>query len=197
MSAAALSARRPVLADLIPGERLRDLLLVLGSACFVGAMAQVAVPLPGTPVPVTGQTLAVLCAGAALGPGRALGAMALYAAAAAAGVPWLADGEAGWGVPSFGYVVGFLLAAAVVGALSARGADRRPLRAVAAMLAGTVVVYAVGVPWLAASLGVSLADAVELGLRPFVAGDVVKVALAAGLLPLAWRLVGGVERRGG
>jgi biotin transport system substrate-specific component len=187
--------RRLVLADLLPGELVRDVLLVLGGAGFVGLMAQISVPLPWTPVPLTGQTLAVLCVGAALGPVRALSSMLLYLAAGVAGLPWFAAGDSGWGGPSFGYIIGFVVAGLVVGALAARGADRTPLRAIPAMLLGTVIIYAVGVPWLANSLGVDLGKAFELGARPFVGGDVVKVVLAAGLLPAAWRLAGDRDSR--
>lgn len=185
-----LAPRRVVLADLVPGDAVRDLLLVLGAAGFVGVMAQISVPLPWTPVPLTGQTLAVLVAGAALGPVRAISAMALYVAVGVAGIPWFAAGGHGWGGPSFGYLLGFVAASGIVGALAARGADRTPLKAVPVMLLGTVVVYAVGVPWLMSSLHVSFADAVHLGVRPFVTGDIVKVLLGAGLLPAAWRLAG-------
>lgn len=188
MTTSTISRSHLVLADLLPGQAVRDATVVMTAACFVGLMAQIAVPLPWTPVPLTGQTLAVLCAGAALGPVRALSAMALYAAAGVAGLPWFADGQAGWGGASFGYVLGFVVAGAIVGALAARGADRSPLRAVPAMLLGTVTIYAVGVPWLMASLHVGIGEAIQLGVRPFLGGDLVKVALAAGLLPLAWRL---------
>ena len=185
---AAAAPRRLVLADLLPGELARDILLVLGGAGFVGVLAQVSVPLPWTPVPLTGQTLAVLCVGAALGPTRALASMGFYLAAGVAGLPWFAEGEAGWGGPSFGYVIGFVLAAAIVGALAARGADRTPIKAVPAMLLGTVIIYACGVPWLMSSIDVSFAKAFELGVQPFLGGDLIKMALAAGLLPAAWRL---------
>jgi biotin transport system substrate-specific component len=161
---------------------------VLGAAGFVGLMAQVSVPLPWTPVPLTGQTLAVLVAGSALGAPRAAAGMSFYLAAGVAGMPWFADGKSGWGGPTFGYILGFLVAAALVGWLAARGADRTPLRAVPAMVLGTVVIYLFGVPWLAADLGTSLGEAFELGARPFIGGDLVKVALGAGLLPAAWAL---------
>jgi biotin transporter BioY len=187
---AAATAPRAVLADLLPGEAVRDVLLVLGGACFVGLMAQISVPLPWTPVPLTGQTLAVLCVGAALGPVRGAASLALYLAAGVAGMPWFADGESGWGGPSFGYILGFIVSAAVVGALAARGADRTPVKAVPAMLLGTLIIYAFGVPWLAASIDVDLGKAIDLGARPFVGGDLIKLALAAGLLPAAWRLAG-------
>lgn len=190
MTSAALpgSARPLVLGDLLPGALVRDAALVLGGAALVGLAAQVSVPLPGTPVPVTGQTFAVLLVGAALGWRRALPSMALYLLAGMAGRPWFAEHSSGTGAPSLGYIIGFLLAAPVVGALAARGGDRTPLRTVLTMALGTLLVYAVGVPYLAADLGISASRAVELGLRPFLAGDALKVLLAAGLLPAAWRL---------
>jgi biotin transport system substrate-specific component len=190
MSTTSTAVRRSpvVLADLLPGEAVRDVLLVLAAAGFVGAMAQVVIPFPWTPVPFTGQTLAVLTAGAALGAPRAVAAMLLYAAAGVIGVPWFADGASGFGGPSFGYILGFVLAAMVVGWLASRGADRSPLRAVPAMLLGTVLIYLIGVPWLMADLDVGLVKALDLGVRPFLGTDALKVLLAAGLLPAAWRL---------
>src|SRR4051812_39060532 len=146
-SSAATAAPRAVLADLLPGELVRDLLLVLGGAGFVGIMAQISLPLPWTPVPLTGQTLAVLCVGGALGPVRGTASLLLYAMAGVAGMPWFADGASGWGGPSFGYVLGFIVSAVVVGALAERGADPPPVKAVPAMLLGTVIIYAIGVPW--------------------------------------------------
>ncbi|MEU5883867.1 biotin transporter BioY [Spirillospora sp. NPDC047279] len=185
------AARRPrVLGDLLPGSLARDAALVAGSAVFVGLAAQVAVPLPGTPVPVSGQTFAVLLAGAALGWGRAALGMVIYLLAGMAGLPWFVDGESGTGLPTLGYVIGFVVAAAAVGRLAGRGGDRTPLRTVGTMLLGTAIIYAVGVPYLMASLGVDLGKALDLGLVPFLAGDALKVLLAAALLPAAWKLAG-------
>jgi biotin transporter BioY len=181
-------ARPLVLGDLLPGTLVRDAVLVLGGAALVGLTAQVSLPLPGTVVPVTGQTFGVLLVGAALGWRRALPSMALYLLAGMAGMPWFAAHSSGTGAPSLGYVIGFLLAAPVVGALAARGGDRTPLRTVLTMGLGTLLIYAVGVPYLAASLDVSAVRAFELGLRPFLIGDALKVLLAAGLLPAAWTL---------
>ena len=146
-------------------------------------------PVPCTPVPVSGQTFAVLLSGAALGLNRAVISMALYALAGVVGVPWFAEGGPAGTSPSFGYVLGFVLAGAVVGALAARGGDRSPLRTVATMTFGTVLIYAVGVPWLMAMTHSGLGAALSMGVRPFLAGDVLKVLLAAGLLPGAWRLL--------
>ncbi|MFI0450051.1 biotin transporter BioY [Actinomadura sp. 6N118] len=191
MTTVPAARRRPiVLGDLLPGSLARDTALVAGSAAFVGLAAQIAVPLPGTPVPVTGQTFAVLLAGAALGWGRAALGMTLYLLAGIAGVPWFTDGASGAGLHTLGYIIGFVLAAAVVGRLAERGGDRTPARTIGTMLLGTTIMYATGVPYLMASLGVGLGKAVDLGLTPFLIGDALKVLLAAGLLPGAWKLAG-------
>lgn len=188
MSTIALPARR-VLADVVPGGAVRDVALVAGSAVFVGLSALVAIPLPFTPVPLSGQTFAVLLSVAALGPARGALGMLLYAVAGVAGLPWFAGQQSGWGIPSFGYVLGFVLAAVVVGALARRGADRTVARTAGLMVAGNLCIYAVGVPWLMASVGADLGRALMLGVVPFLVGDAIKIALAALLLPGAWRLV--------
>jgi biotin transport system substrate-specific component len=179
-----------VLADLLPGTLVRDILLVVGSAGFVGALAQVSVHLSFTPVPVTGQTLGVLLAGTALGWRRAAAALALYAVAGVAGVPWFAGHVSGYPGASFGYIIGFFLAAALCGALAEHGADRSVLRSVPAMLAGEIMIYAAGLTWLALYAHLGPAATLREGLTPFLAGDAIKAGLAAGLLPAAWRLAG-------
>jgi biotin transport system substrate-specific component len=185
------AAGRPaVLGDLLPGSLTRDIALVAGSAVFIGLAAQISVPIPGTPVPVSGQTFAVLLAAASLGMGRSVLGMLLYLLAGIAGVPWFAEGTSGAGMSSLGYVIGFVLAGAIVGALSQRGGDRTPIRTVGTMAVGTLSIYAIGVPYLMGTLHVGLGKAVQLGLTPFLAGDALKVLLAAGLLPVAWKLVG-------
>ena len=184
------AARRDVLADLVPGGLVRDLALVAASAVFVGLSAQVAIPLPFTPVPLSLQTFAVLLSAAALGPARAAAGMLLYLGAGMAGVPWFSQQTSGWGFPSFGYIIGFVLAAALVGVLARRGADRSVVGTAATMVAGNLVIYAVGVPYLAVAIGVDLPQAVVLGAVPFLLGDALKIVLAAGLLPAAWKLAG-------
>lgn len=184
-----------VLADLLGGSLTRDAALVIGGAGLVGAAAQVSLPVPGSPVPITGQTFAVLLAGAALGSRRGLASMLLYLAAGTLGVPWFAGGASGFHTPTFGYLIGFVLAGALVGWLAAHGGDRRVWRTAGTMAAGSAVVYLVGVPWLAAALGVDLARAVALGLTPYLLGDALKALLAMGLLPTAWQLVGHASRR--
>lgn len=183
-----LTVRPRVLADLVPGGLVRDVLLVGGAAALTGLAAQVAIPL--WPVPITLQTLTVLLAGAALGPARGTAAMGLYLAVGAAGVPWFAEQNSGLGFPTVGYVIGFVAAAAIVGWLARRGADRTVAGAIGAMVVGNLVIYAIGVPYLAIAIGVSLSEAVALGALPFVVGDGLKILLAAGVLPAAWRLSG-------
>jgi biotin transport system substrate-specific component len=182
--------RRLVLADLLPGTLVRDVLLVIGAAGFVGALAQLSIHVSFTPVPITGQTLGVLVAGTALGSKRGTAAMALYGLAGLAGVPWFAGHSSGYVGASFGYVVGFVLSAALCGFLAERGADRSLVKSIPAMVAGEVVMYAVGVIWLGISLHVGPTRAVALGLTPFLAGDAVKAGIAAALLPGAWKLTG-------
>lgn len=196
-TAAALGRRRPlVLADLAAKALVGDVLLVLAAAGFVGALAQVAVSIPGTPVPVTGQTLGVLVAGCALGVRRSLAALLVYAGLGFAGLPWFVNHSAGWQGPSTGYLFGFVLAGAVCGLLAEHGGDRTLVRSVATMLAGEACIYLVGVAWLAVDLHVGAGRALALGFTPFVAGDAVKLVLAAGILPGAWRLAGRSGRGG-
>ncbi|MFD7415843.1 biotin transporter BioY [Kitasatospora purpeofusca] len=187
---------RAVLADLLPaagtrlGTQARDLALVAGGAALTGLAAQLSVNVPGSPVPVTGQTFAALLVGTALGARRGVASLGLYLLAGAAGLPWFAEATSGWAMASFGYVIGFVLAAGLVGALARRGADRSPVRTAAAMVLGSLAIYAVGVPYLAFALDVPLARAAELGLYPYLVGDALKAVLAAGALPLAWKLLG-------
>ncbi|MFG3118534.1 biotin transporter BioY [Streptomyces sp. NPDC048197] len=195
MSTAALTRTGTVLADLLPATtasraRVRDAALVAGGAVLTGLAAQIALPVPGSPVPVTGQTFAALLVGTALGARRGLLSLALYALAGMAGMPWFAGGASGFASPTFGYIVGMLLASGLVGALARRGGDRGALRTAATMAAGTAVIYALGVPYLALSTGMSLDQAVALGLVPFLVGDALKAALAMGALPAAWKLAG-------
>jgi biotin transport system substrate-specific component len=179
-----------VLADLLPGTLLRDTVLVITASGFIGALAQISIHLSYTPVPITGQTLGALLAGAALGWRRAAAAAALYGIAGVAGVPWFAGHTSGYVGASFGYVLGLFLAAAVCGWLAGRGADRTLLRALPAMLAGEIVLYAAGLTWLACYAHLGPAATIREGLTPFIVGDAIKAAIAAGLLPVAWKLAG-------
>ncbi|WP_377271438.1 biotin transporter BioY [Peterkaempfera sp. SMS 1(5)a] len=199
MSTATASIRPgAVLADLLPataGARalVRDIALVAGGAAFTGLAAQLSIPVHGSPVPVTGQTFAALLVGTAFGARRGAASIGLYLLAGMAGLPWFSEGASGAGLVTLGYVIGMVLASGLVGALARLGADRSPLRTAGAMVLGNLAIYAVGVPYLAASAHLSLGSAAHLGLYPYLLGDGLKIVVAMGALPLAWRLVG---RRG-
>lgn len=179
-----------VLGDTLPGTRTRDALLVVGGAGLVGLLAQITIHLNFTPVPITGQTLGVLLVGTALGWRRGMAALTLYAVAGLIGVPWFAAGTSGYPGASFGYVLGFIVSAGVCGYLAELRADRRVVTSIPAMIVGEVLMYTIGVAWLAAYLHVGIGKAISLGFIPFWIADAVKCLLAAGLLPSAWRLVG-------
>lgn len=186
------SAAVPVIsARLLNRTRATSIALVVGFALFTALMAQIEFPLWFTPVPITGQTLAVLLAGAALGSRLGAASQGLYVGLGALGLPFYSGGEGGWTVATGatgGYLVGFIVAAALVGHLAERGQDRTVLTALTAFLAGSAVIYLFGVAWLASYLEVGATEAMGLGLVPFVIGDLVKIALAGLLLPAAWRL---------
>lgn len=188
MSAISPAAPRLVLADRVFGRTLAlDAVLVLAGAALTALLAQVAVPL--VPVPVTGQTLAVLLVGATLGAARGAIALGVYAALGIVGLPVFSDFGSGLGVvlgPTGGYILGFVAAAALVGWLSERAWERQVLKALATFAAGTLVVFALGLPWLAVTLQLDLAQTLNAGLWPFLLGGAIKTAIAAGLLPLAW-----------
>jgi biotin transport system substrate-specific component len=193
MSAMESVRPRPVLADLLPRAVLRDIALVVAAALLTALCAQIRIPLPFSPVPLTGQTFAVLLTAAALGPLRGVAGQVLYVLLGLAGLPFFAGGESGWAYASGatgGYLVGFVVAAAVVGLCARRRLDRTPLGTVVAFVLGTLVIYAFGVPWLAATTDFTPAEALRNGALVFLPGDAIKAALAAGLLPAAWRLVG-------
>ena len=174
-----------------------DLGLVLAGTAFIYLMTQVVITLePFSPVPITGQTLAVLVVGGGLGLLRGGSSVILYLALGAAGFPRaFAEGNTGieWlyaSAPTGGYLVGFFIAAVLVGYLCERGWDRNFRSAIGAMLLGEIVIFLVGVPWLANAVGVPAGKAMELGLYPFVVGDTIKLLIAAGLLPVTWKLFG-------
>ena len=172
-----------------------DAVLVLAGAGLVAAAAQVSIPFE--PVPLTGQTFAVLLVGSSLGAIRGIASLALYLWLGVAGAPIYADGHHGWSVltgATGGYIVGFVLAAAVTGYLAERGWDRRFSSAVGAMLTGNVIIYAVGLPWLAVVLNSDFEQTLDFGLYKFVPGDLLKLYLAAALLPTAWRVVERMRR---
>ncbi len=170
---------------------LRDLSLIALGAALVALLAQVRMPLPFTPVPLTGQTFGVLLVAAALGSKRGAASMALYIALGAFGLPVFAGGAAGLSYmtgATLGYLVGFVLAAYVVGALAERGLERSVLTSILPFLVGAVIIYVCGVAWLTVLLG-SVTKALAAGLVPFLLGDVIKLIAAALALPAAWKFV--------
>jgi len=177
---------------------LRDVALILGASLLTAAAARVAVPVPWSPVPLTGQTFAVLLTGALLGARRAVLAQVLYLVEGGMGLPFFAGGLGGPLVlagPTGGFLVAFPLAAAVTGALAQRGWDRRFLTMLSAMLLGSAVILLSGTATL--SRFVPADRLLAAGLLPFLPGDVIKAAAAAFALPAAWRLVDGHGTRAG
>jgi biotin transport system substrate-specific component len=173
--------------------RLRDAGLVVAGAALILLTSRVYMTLPGTPVPVTLQNLGVLVAGGALGLRRGALAGAFYLLLGIVGLPVFAEARGGYSVvlgATGGYLVGFVLAAALVGRLAELGWDRQLGGALGATILGTTVIYIVGVPWLAVSTGMSAGDAIAKGLSPFIAADVAKLVAAAVLFPAAWWVVG-------
>lgn len=186
-----------VLAERILPRRgiLIDVSLILLGSLFVAAMAQLSIPLQ--PVPVTGQTFAVLLVGMVLGSRRGALALAAYLGEGLAGLPVFAEAKFGLAAvlgPTGGYLIGFIAAAWLVGLLAERGFDRNLFKTLVAMVAGNIVIYAFGLAWLASFpfvvglLGES--GLLDLGMIPFLIGDALKAILAALLLPSAWKLVG-------
>ena len=190
----AIAAPQPrVIADVFGRSWVRQVVLVSGGAAFVGLSAQIAFYLPWNPaVPVTLQTFAVVLAAGVLGSLRGAAAMALYALLGSIGLPWFARGESGLGGPAFGYIIGFIVAAFVVGKLAESGATRTFWRSVGLMVVGNVIIYAIGATWLKYDLGIpwfGADSAWAYGVKDFLVGDAIKILAAAGLLPLTWRLL--------
>jgi biotin transport system substrate-specific component len=191
------SVRTLTLADAaIPhASALRDATLILGASLVTALAAQIAVPVPWSPVPMTGQTFAVLLTGAVLGARRALLAQILYLIEGASGLPVFAGGTGGplvFAGPSAGYLLAFPWAAALIGALAERGWDRRFATTLAAMLAGSVVILILGLAMLSRFVGGE--RLLAAGLLAFVPGDILKAVAASLALPAAWGVVNG--RRG-
>jgi biotin transport system substrate-specific component len=175
------------------GTRLRHIALIAIGALFIFLTAKIAIPVPGSPVPITGQTFGVLLVGGALGFRRGAASIALYILIGLVGLPFFAEGKGGVSVilgATGGYLVGFLVAGSVVGRLAELGWDRRIIGALGAMAIGNVVIYLIGVPWLMAVAHYDLATGIAKGLTPFLLGDAIKLVLAAAAFPAAWWIVG-------
>jgi biotin transport system substrate-specific component len=189
-----LSARTTLIDRVITRSVATDFALVLSGAVLTALAAQIAIPM--WPVPVTGQTFAVLLVGAVLGASRGALSMITYFSLGAAGLPVFTGAVSGitFGT-TFGYLVGFIAAAAVVGALAERKWHLRVSGVLASFVIGNAVIYLFGLPWLAFALAnLDLANnasaVLTAGLLPFLVGDAMKMALAAAALPLAWKYLG-------
>jgi biotin transport system substrate-specific component len=199
---------RQTLADVLVPDRIvertgavaRDIAIVLAGATFIALTANFSIPVPGSPVPVTGQTFSVLLVSGALGSRRGIAAVGLYLLMGLF-LPVYAEHRSGIGVfgtvqpdglhlgATGGYLVGFLVASALVGRLAEVGWDRRLPTAFGAMVVGNLLIYAIGVPWLALAAHFSPEDALAKGLYPFLVGDALKLLLAGAMLPAGWWLV--------
>jgi biotin transport system substrate-specific component len=197
MSNLSLAIGRPTIADRVFARGIAmDVVLVLAGTAVTAIAAQVSVPLQ--PVPITGQTLAVLLVGSSLGALRGTLSMVLYAVLGVIGLPIFSDGTHGFGIiagPTGGYIVGFIFAAALTGWLAQRAWDHRILGAILSFAAGTVVTFAFGLPWLAIDLGLNLEQTLAGGLYPFILGGVIKALLAAGIIRLAWHSINSSDAR--
>lgn len=180
-------------AALAPLDWVRSVVLVVAFSLLTALSAQVVIPLPWTPVPITGQTFAVLLTGALLGSRLGALAMIAYLAEGAVGLPFFRSGQGGLHYllfsPTAGYLFSYPLAAFLTGWLAERGWDRRYLTAAAAMLLGSIVILLCGWSWLAAFYAPTAFAAWRAGVEPFLLGDVVKISLAAAVLPTGWAIL--------
>jgi biotin transport system substrate-specific component len=193
-----MTTATPTLAwQVTPRTRVTTAVAVVAVALLTAVAAQIRFPLPFTPVPITGQTFVVVLGGAVLGMRAGAASQLLYLALGAVGLPVFTEASGGWQVfqgVTGGYLVGFVFAAALVGWLAEQRYDRRFTTAVWLFALGNLVIYAFGVPWLMVVTGWGLAEALAKGVLPFLVGDLLKIAAAAGLTPAAWRLLGRDDR---
>ncbi len=189
--------RAQLLVERIPRTALVTACTVVGVAVLTALAAQLSFPIPGSPVPVTAQTLVVLVGAAAVGPGRAVVSQLLYIAAGAAGLPVFAGHVSGVTAligAGGGYLFGFVIASVLIGAASRKGADRNVVRELATLIGGSMVIYVFGAGFLMVRFGMSLPVALSVGVIPFLVGDAVKIAIASGVLPTTWRLLDRTSR---
>ena len=169
---------------------------IVGGTLFIAALAQIAIPVPGSPVPVTGQTLAVYLIGTTYGARLGFATFATYLLAGIAGAPVFAasTGATNHGLARItgatgGYLIGMLVASFVLGALADRKADQKFKTSFPALTLGSVIVFAFGLTWLKYSLELSWAKTISAGLTPFIFGELLKIAITATSLPLIWRKI--------
>ena len=192
----AAGAPRAVLADVIPGARVRDAVLILSGALLTALFAQISINVPGSPVPVTGQTLAVGLVGATLGLRRGMASLTLYAVLGLF-LPFYADGSSGWHVvwgASGGYIIGFIFAAGFIGWMAEHGADRSIVLAFLAFVGGQLLIFAFGLVGLKLAVDQPWGWTIHNGFTIFILGGIIKAVIGAIALPSAWSLVRRYER---
>ena len=190
MSLTVAAPRPVVLADVLPRTLVRDAALVLVAALLTAACAQIEIPVPGSPVPISGQTFAVLLTAAALGARRGALGQVLYVALGLA-LPFYSGGDSGPDVlfgATGGYLFGFILAGWATGRLAELRQDRTFLRAFPAFCVGQLIIFGLGVPWLAISADLTPGQAIDAGFTPFILGGIVKAIVAGVVLGAAWKL---------
>ena len=197
MSYTAIAAPRLVLADVVPGARVRDAALIAAGAGLTTLGAQIAIHVPPSPVPITGQTLAVVIAGAALGARRGMLSQLLYLCLGLF-LPVYSDGGSGTEVifgATGGYLVGFVAAAGLMGWFAERGFDREPFLAFGGFVLAQLAIFGIGVPWLHAATDMSWGEAIHNGFTIFIVGGLIKAAIGGLTVPAAWRFVRRLEGR--
>ena len=191
LSNAAAAPRVPVLADAFANSVVRNIALVLGGTAFMILMAQIAIPVPPSPVPITGQTLGVILIGASLGSRRGIASISLYVLLGLF-FPVYADGNEGLNFflhgGNAGYLVGFIVATGVAGWFAEHGSDRKVLTAFLSFIAVQLIVFGFGVPVLKATFDMTWSDAIHNGFTLFIIGGLIKAAIGAILMPTAWKL---------
>ena len=188
-----LSSQAALIDRVVPRSAINNVALILSGAVFTAYAAQLVIPM--WPVPITAQTLAVLLVGSVLGATRGAISLIVYFSMGAVGLPVFSAATSLSFGPTFGYLVGFVAAAAVVGYLSQRGWHKSVTGVIGSFAIANSVIYLFGLPWLAFALGIlgaanDLASVAAAGLAPFIIGDLIKMTLAAALLPLAWKFLG-------
>jgi biotin transport system substrate-specific component len=187
----------PLRAAVAPrNSALTQALFIVGGIAFIAAMAQIAIPVPGSPVPVTGQTLAVLFIGTAYGARIGFATFASYLLAGIAGAPIFAPsatlsnhGVARLTSATGGYLVGMLIASFILGALADRRADQKFVTSYTSLLLGNAIIFGVGLTWLHLSLDLTWSQTISAGLTPFIFGEIIKIAIVGTSLPLLWKKI--------
>jgi biotin transport system substrate-specific component len=184
---------------ILENKAVFETVLVMSSVLLMALLAQIRIPLPFTPVPITGQTLGVLLVGSLIGTRLGALSMLVYLAMATVGFPFFAGGASGievWQGATIGYLVSYPIVSALMGWFAERGWDRHFGKLLGAMALGSAIIYLFGAGWMVLGLGMSVSTALMAGVIPFLIGDAIKAVIAAGVLPGGWKLLGDKKQRG-